>query len=495
MSISIKKYVDIASGVGGASSVKLRELILRVFTKNQAVLAGTVVEMTELNDVATKFGTTTEEYGIAAKNLGFVSKNITKAKKISFAALNSTNTVVAPKVVGSVTDALTELVKHISDTFAFTVNGTVNTTAEIDLSGATSFADVATKLQDAIVAVLPGVTVSFDNVEHKFSLVLPDTLVPATIVMGTGPLNVSLGLDSFAVISPGSKAFGSLNSIIEADDISDNYGSFVVLGLTDLEEAKAIAQWNSAQNVKYMFLCGVTKANYTTWYEALKSFSGCALTLVDDPNKEHDEIIPGIILAATDYRLRNAGQNYMYQQIEGITPKVDSNTLANEVDKTRVNYYGRTKHAGQPIEFYQDGYLCGGITAPTQMNVYANEQWLKDAVLVQLMDLLLALPIIPAADEGRSIVIGGLMNIIEQAKFNGTIKAEKDLTTTQKAYIYQITGDELAWHQVQQIGWWLDASIMSEVAENGTTRFKVDYTLLYSKADAVNKITGRDILI
>lgn len=496
MSISIKKYVDITSGVGGASAVKTRELILRVFTTNALVPAASVLEMTELNDVADKFGTSSDEYKIAAKYFGFVSKLVTKAKKISFARVNTGSQVLPPTVISITNDDLTALKTHTTDTFSFTVNGTPYVTAAVNLGTATSFADVASKLQTAVVAKLVGTTVTYDDVEEVFKMTLPANLVPATIVMGTGALNDALGLDETAEISPGSTAYGSLSSIIEADDISDNYGSFLVLGNGQtLAEIQAIAQWNSAQNVKYQYLVGVTNANYVAWFEALKSFSGCALTLVADTNTEHDEMIPGIILAATDYRLRNAGQNYMFQQLEGFTPKVDSNTLANAIDKTRVNYYGRTKHAGQPIEFYQDGYLCGGITAPTQMNVYANEQWFKDAALVQLMDLLLALPIIPASDEGRSIVLAALTDVINQALFNGTIKAEKDLTTTQKAYIYQITGDPLAWHQVQQIGWWLDATIQQEVGANGATRYKVDYTLLYSKADAVNKITGRDILI
>lgn len=80
MSISIKKYVDITSGVGGSAAVKERELILRLFTKDTKVPAGVVMEFTDINDVATTFGTASEEYKRAALYFGFVSKIITKAK-------------------------------------------------------------------------------------------------------------------------------------------------------------------------------------------------------------------------------------------------------------------------------------------------------------------------------------------------------------------------------------------------------------------------------
>jgi len=81
MSIPMKKYVDITSGVGAGASVKERELILRLFTTSAAVPAGTVMEFTEVDDVATTFGTESEEYLRAVLYLGFVSKIITKRRK------------------------------------------------------------------------------------------------------------------------------------------------------------------------------------------------------------------------------------------------------------------------------------------------------------------------------------------------------------------------------------------------------------------------------
>ena len=75
------------------------------------------------------------------------------------------------------------------------------------------------------------------------------------------------------------------------------------------------------------------------------------------------------------------------------------------------------------------------------------------------------------------------------------VKSFSALIVGQKAYVTQITGDPLAWHQVQAIGYWVDAVVQQEAQKNGTTKYIVDYTLVYSKADAVNKITGRDILI
>ena len=295
----------------------------------------------------------------------------------------------------------------------------------------------------------------------------------------------------------GSTATSVLDWIVEADEISDNYGTFAIIGpALDLDTVKSIAAWNKAQNVKYQYLVPVTKSNWAAWYTELASYGGTGLTIVNDPNTEYDEQIPGVIIGATDYKLRAASQNFMFQQISGVTPKVDDNYEATTIDnQSRVNYYGRTKNAGQPIEFYQNGYLCGTNTDPLQMNVYANEMWFKAAATAVLMSALLALPIIPATDEGRAIVLSILQDPIDRALYNGTIAVGKDLNVTQKAYVQQITGDPLAWHQIQSIGYWLDATVQEEAQQNGTIKYIIDYTLLYSKSDAVNKITGRDILV
>lgn len=506
MSISIKKYVDITSGVGGASAAKERELILRLFTSNAAVPAGVVVEMTTLNDVGTTFGTDSEEYKRAAMYFNFISKTVTQAKKISFAHYSDGGAIPPAIQGGSGAEVVIGNWKLFTNgQLKFTVGATRVDVSGMNFSAAVSLTEVASIIQTKLrtVAGMASVLVTYDNVGQRFNANFEGVTPPAEIVMQavTGGIDLKdpLGWTTAdgVTLSPGTLNSDALSAVIEADQISDNYGSFAFTGAAqELPVVEALASWNSAQNVKYMYLVPVLLADATPWYVALKSYAGCAMTIVNAGNTEYDEQVPGVILGATDYTLRNAGQNYMYQQIPGLSPKVTDNQQAVDLDEdTRINYYGRTKNAGQSIDFYQNGYLCGVNTAPLQMNVHANEQWLKSNILTQMMDLLLALPIIPASSEGRIIVLGGLQASVEQALWNGTIKAEKDLTVTQRAYINQVTGDPLAWQQVQSIGYWMDAEVIPEVQTNGTTRYRVNYTLVYSKADAVNKITGRDILI
>lgn len=507
MSISIKKYVDITSGVGAGTAVKERELILRLFTKNPLVQAGTVSEMTELSDVISKFGDTAEESLRATPYFGFISKLITKAKKISFAAYADQTTESAPSIVGGTA------LQTIADWKAITDGAVRIQVGKSDylLKGMTfasvsDLAGVATKIQTELRKSLGNATVTYDSVNQHFMASFIGHDKPANVSViapgaGNGTdISTQLGWTTAAgaTFAPGSKATSFVDYVNEADLISDNYGSLAFIGgeTFTLDDWTALAAWNNSQNVKYMLLVPVTTANWKTWYDALQSYSGVALTIVDDPNTEHDEDIPGIILAATDYNVRNAGQNYMFQQVPGFTPKVIDNAEALDMDeKSRVNYYGRTMNAGQQLSFYQNGYLCGTNTAPLQMNVYANEQWLKAACTAAFLKFELDQPIIPATDEGRAMTLAVLQEQVDRALFNGTIKTGKDLTTAQKLYINTVTGDTLAWQQIQSIGYWMDTVVQQQSQANGVIKYIIDYTLVYSKADAVNKITGRHILV
>jgi hypothetical protein len=200
-----------------------------------------------------------------------------------------------------------------------------------------------------------------------------------------------------------------------------------------------------------------------------------------------------MIFAATDYAKTNAVQNYMFQQFN-LTPSVSSDSVANTLDANRINYYGNTQNAGQQISFYQRGTLMGPATSPTDMGVFANEIWLKDAAGVAIMNLLLGTSQVPANKFGQSMVLTTLQSVINQAVNNGTISVGKALTAQQKLYITQITGDDLAWQQVQNIGYWINCEIVP-YQNNDVTEYKAVYTLIYSKNDVIRKVDGSHILI
>lgn len=502
MSISIKRYVDIQSGVGAAVTVAQRDLIGRLFTSNPKVPADAVVEFDTLDDVALYFGGASEEYKRAAFYFGFVSKSIASPRKLSFARwakVASEARIYGGVVTASVADFVA---LGAAGAITIRVGGQDATVTNADFTGDVSYADVAGSLQTAIRAEagsqFAAATVTYDAPTRSF--VFKSTEQEAADISITDPGNLAgpLGWTTAAspdpVFSPGVDLTPIPDALSASVGLSNNFGSFAFVDDLSNDEAADASAWNAARNVEFMFCVGVADLTAAATLVADVSGNGGTAITVAPNAGEYDELVPMAILAATNYDLRNSAQNYMFQKAN-LTPKVSTNAEADSFDQIRVNYYGVTQTAGQLIAFYQRGLLMGTDASPLDMNTYANEIWLKDAAQSAIMGLLLALPRVPANAEGRGQVMAILQDPIDRALRNGTISVGKPLTTQQKVFVGQVTGDPLAFHQVQTIGYWLDAVVEPFTGEGGNTEFRIVYVLVYSKDDAVRKVEGTHVLI
>ena len=516
MAISFSKYIDIVSGVGAGASVRQRDLIGRLFTTNELLPTGSMVEMTTSDDVKNYFGADSEEYKRALVYFGFVSKNIVSPKKISFASF--TPDATAPKVFGGkITSTVASFESITNGSINVTMGATTNAITGIDFTGVATLSDVADVIKTAVNAetgtMWTAADVTYDAVNKRFNLVGGSVGAAAMNIQagGTGTniatlINWIEGADPilYARFSDGAAVQTYVDCVSESASANNNFGSFEFLpiqgaGLVYMPLADAIdvAVWNNSENIKFIFCLGVFYTDTNDYSDGLLGYSGTALTLVEDAlvDYQYPEMIPMIVLAATDYTRRNAVQNYMYQQVSGIDATVTSTSISDALDLLRVNYYGQTQTAGQKISFYQRGLLCGGSTSPTDMHTYANELWFKDACSASLMTLLLALSKVSANREGRGQVLNQLLSVIDVALFNGTISVAKALTITQKQYIDGITGVADSWRTIVNVGYWLDVEIQSYVTQDSRTEYKAVYTLIYSKDDTVKKIEGTHILI
>lgn len=496
MSISIKKYVDITSGVGASGVVRERELIGRIFTTSPKVPADGIVEFTSAADVRAYFGTASEEAARAVLYFGFISKNIVAPKKLSFARY--ADAANAPRVYGSrITTTLAAFNLVTAGALTMTAGAnTINLTG-LNFSAATSFADVASTLQTAIRAAggaqFTTATVAFDAVANAFNFTGAAVGV-APISVVSGPTALQFGWGPTAVFSPGVAAVTPVVAFETSAAATNNFGSFLFMAALTDAQVVDIATANQTRNVEFLYAVPVTDLNSVSLSAALLTVSGVALTYAPTAG-QFDEMAPMIVLAATDYTKRNSVQNYMFQQFSGLTAKVTTTAQSNTLDAARINYYGNTQTAGQLINFYQRGVMGGGSTAPVDMNVYANEMWFKDAAAAQILSLLLSVGRVPANNAGKATIIAILQGVIDRATFNGTISVGKALTVLQKLYIGQMTGDDLAWYQVQTIGYWIACDMQTVVTTDGRTEYKAVYTLIYAKDDAVRKVEGTHVLI
>ena len=512
MPISISRYVNITSGVGAGANVSTRSLGALIITGNTLCPTGTVLNFTSASAVGTYFGTTSEEYIRALFYFGWVSKNITAPSVISFYFWNN-NAATGSLIFGyQQTFTLATFTAISNGDFTLTLGGYTGHVTGINLSAAGSLTAVASALQTAIRGISAGgtawtaATVAYVATPTQgglpqFTLTSGATGADTvTVVAGTtADVAAPLGWLTGAILSNGSVAQTISANLTALIALTNNFGSYCYTqGLSvSLANITAAANWNLAlqPNIQFLFSILVTSANASTWSAALQGIGGCCVTLKSSATSEYPELVPMMILAATNYNARNSVFNYMFNQFN-LTPSVTTDAQANIYDPLWINYYGQTMTAGQTLQFYQRGIMMGGTvsTNPTDINVYCNEIWLKDAIGAAIMTLLLSLAQVAANNTGLSQINSVIQPVINQGVNNGTISIGKPLTAAQQLYITNATGSATAWTQVQNTGYWYNAVVSSYVS-NSVTQYMVTYTLIYSKDDVIRLVNGTDIMI
>lgn len=503
--ISQSRYIRIISGVGAGAAVAQRKLTLRVITASSQLPPGIVAEFSNADDVGAYFGVNSVEYQRAVRYFGFISKQIVSPDVISYSRY--VLQAIPAMIVGDTTvKNLAALKAMTAGTLAFVVDGAAVPVTGLDLSTAQTLTDVASLLQTAINnnanSSLQSAVVSYNTNTNQFVISASDTTA------GAGTLSVTVGdpstdlsqllgwATSGTVLVKGQNEDQPVDAVTRSVNISNNFGSFLFNTPLTPTELLPVVQWNDAQNNMYMFLYPSLLQNITTLYAAIKGYSGTGVMLYSDTMpQDYIDQAPAEILAATNYNRPNATQNYMYYQFPDRNVTVSDDPTADLCDANRVNYIGVTQSAGQQLAFFQRGVLMGGSQDAVDMNIYANEMWMKSAITAKLFEMFLNLGRVPANIDGEATITAMIQVVIDNAKINGVISVGKPLGEIQKQYITQISDDETAWRQVETIGYWLTVGFESEVTSDGRTEWYATYTLIYSKDDAIRRVDGRDIMV
>lgn len=510
MAISIVKFIDITSSVQGVNQVPDRNFGAMIITNNSLVPTGKIAQFTSASNVGAYFGFASEEYLRAVFYFGWVSKNGLTAQVLNFWFWNN-DAATGSLIFGTTPiDTLTQFNAITTGDFTLTLGGFTHHLTAINLSAAGSLAAVAADITTAINSfsgggsAWTGAVVSYSSTTGTFNLVSGSTGIDViSLTAGvTTDLLAPLGWTAPGVIlSNGTAAQLVAANLAQLVNISNNFGSICPtygLALT-LANVEAIGNWNNSltPNVQFEYSVAVTAANAATWSAALLGIGGTTVTLEypggADPTGAYHEMIPMMIFAATNYNGINSVQNYKYQQFNA-TPTVTNDTDYSTYTGLRINFYGVTQTAGQLISFYMNGYMMGLASNPNFQNLYANEIWFKDAIAANLLNLLLALSEIPANNKGVALITAQIQNIINIALTNGTVSVGKTLNQTQQSTITQLTGNPQAWYQVQNQGYVLTVEIV-QATVNGVVTYTGEYTLVYSKDDVVQSITGSNDLI
>lgn len=507
MSIPMKKYVAITSAIANTSAASRKELILRVFTTNPLFAANTVYEFTSSEDVSNFAGALSAEAKLSAEYFGWISKTATKAQKISF--MRYSFDALAPYLYS--VSKLTPLAsfKAVTDgSMTVNIGGTAYTLTGVNFADAEAYTDIATTVQTALRentdggALWTNATVTYNAGNNSFMLTGGETgdaeiSYAAAANEGTD-ISALLGwnIASAPILSTGTTAQTIGEILNKTIDISTNFLTFGFINSSDCyDNLDAIGAWVDEQNNEYRLCFDLGQANYQEGIATAQKYTG--LTAHFNINYGMTGINPAwlmsaILPATTNYNRVNGVKNYMFQEFpqQAVAVGVDDGNFYQTLDNLCINYNGQTQKSGRNISFYQNGFNAEG----TDTAVYDNEAWLKDAIATEMLNSFIGLDFISADNDGIAILSGNLTSICGEALTNHVFSKGKELTTAQKAYITQLTGDENVWLDVQNNGYWFDVFIEPETSGNATI-FVGKYTLIYLKNDVIRKVVGSNILI
>lgn len=507
MAISFSRYVNITSGLVGVTQIGNRSLGALIVSINPLVPTGTLISFNTADDVGAYFGTASGEYKRALFYFSFTSKNIQRPSVLSFWFWNNDAATGSLIYGAKATYAVGSFTPITTGDFTLTMGGFTFHVTAIDLSSAVSLTAVAADIQAAIRAesgggtAWTGATVTFDASNGRFDLVSGATGADVITVSAgvTEDVAVLLGwLPPDAILSNGTAAQTLATNLALLNSTNNNFGSFC-LGASSIStqpNIQAAATWNYSltPNNQYLFSWVSTAANASAWQASVAGIGGQTGTIQSPVTGEYPEMLAMAVFAATNYQAQNSVQNYEFQQAN-LTPSVTTDTDANTFDAILMNYYGVTQINGQYVAFYQRGTMSGGQPVdPKDINVYVNEIWLKSAMSAAILNLFLALSNVSANTQGKTQLLAIVQSVITQARFNGTISVGNPLTDDQKLAITQETGDPLAWHQVQNLGYIIDLTF-EQVTINNLTQYKAVYTLIYAKDNVIRLVDGVDAII
>ena len=495
MPISMKKYVDIKSGINNVRIATEKELIARIIYPDARLNPNIVYEFENLEEVSDFFGTNSSAYKIAEKYFSFINKYSRSPRKISFYR-NWTNGVYP--AIASTEETDFETLKAITNgSLELKIGNVSKSITGIDLSSATDDEDIASILQTAIRNSADGT--------QSFATANVQALSNAYIIASGTQEKVFIELTEETTLSNAlnlhngqeqteGRVAGTLEDVFKnCYKVSNNFATFIVDGYYSAVELATLGSY-VAQNYpsEFMMIIPVTTSDYSNIQSAVENINGVSLELCGTTEEtQYNYVLPMAITATTDYNKENGTVNYMYTQDANMAVVVDSDDEAEQYDLLKINYYGRTQQAGQKLAFYQNGVLQGNYQ---DQSIYVNEIWLKDALTTKYLNYMLLTPNWYANKGGQAVGQSLAMDVIERAKLNGTITTEKEISKEDKVYIYSVTANENAWRQIYQEGYYLATNIEKKTINNQET-YVFNYLLLYSKGDSIKKVEGLDILI
>ena len=492
MTIPASDIVVVNPGVvgSGGNPLALNGVIL---SKSTLLPTGEVRSFASPAAVSAFFGPASAEYAISQIYfLGFDNSTI-KPGALLFAPYVDTARAAWLQSGSMAGVSLAELKAIPPGWLSVTVDGVVKTSASINLSGATSFSNVATLITAGFTGP-SAPTCAWNAVNSTFTLTSPTTgATTSSITFATDTLSADLMFTSAtgAILSQGADVDTPTAAMDSVKAATQNWVDFMTMWEPDTATKELFAAWSNAQNQRFMYVAWDTDAQAivqgsTTAFGVVAKFLAYDGVMCVYNTKELAAFVLGTV-ASIDFTRTNGRITAAFKSQSGFVPTVTDQQTAANLLANGYSFYGAYATANDQFNFLYDGNLPGKWK---WLDTYVNQVYLNAQFQLALISLLTSVKSIPYNEAGYSLIRAAMIDPITSAINFGSIRTGVTLSESQKAQVNQAAGRDVS-TTLEQQGYYLQ--ILDPGAQVRGNRGTPVINFWYTDGGAVQKITVASI--
>ena len=336
------------------------------------------------------------------------------------------------------------------------VDGTLITSASINLSPASSLSNAATLILAGFTD--PGFTVAWNATINAFVFTNTVTGASSTFTYCSGSLAAGLLLTQAtgALLSQGAIADTPASAMANAIALSQNWASMVTLFEPNLASKEAFAVWFNESDNAYLWLAwdsdvqasvnGATEP-FGVVAKSLE-YSGVACIGGDPAAVPAGDTLAGLVMnvaifvagaiASINFEATNGRVTLSFLQQAGIVPTCLNGQTAQNLLANGYSFYGGYATRNQNFTFFYNSNMPGDFD---WIDTYIDDIWMNDQFQVTLMELLTAIGSIAYNAPGYAQPRAALVNGPIAAALNfGAIRTGVTLSSTQIQEVNQAAG-------------------------------------------------------
>lgn len=428
-----------------------------MLTDNELIPVGAVQSYYSSADVSALMGSDSKEFLAAQQYFnGYDNSSVIPGELLMYRLV--TAPVAGYLLSGNLKGVTLATLKAIpAGTITLTVDGASTTSASVDLSAATSFTDIADKLETGIGA--SKVSVEWLPIANRFIVRSATTGADSEVSFASvGALATGLKLtqDTAATVSPGSDAVSMTDMMNNIINTNQNWILFqAVTELTDDQKTELCA-WASSSHNRYGYVVHDTSAAPTVANNA-----SCFVQSVVVANG-YENIFPiyGSYLyavtalayaASIDFARTNGRISFKFRGFSGLAPNVSDLATAQALKSNGYNFYGSYSLNKTMKQYTSDGAITGKYV---WLDSFIDQVWINANLVSSYAELFTNNQSYSYNADGYSAVQAATIDPAELAITFGAIKKGVTLDNSQVRIVNTTVGKDISATLYSQ-GWFL----------------------------------------